>query len=40
MEFNLSIKQPYGFCFTNPKTVEDFHGSLFEADIDTGINTV
>ena len=40
MEFNLSIKKPYGFCLTNPQAIEDFHGSLFKADIDTGINTV
>ena len=37
---NLSIKKPYGFCLTNPQAIEDFHGSLFKADIDTGINTV
>ena len=29
MELNLSIKQPYGFRFTNPKAIEDFHGSFF-----------
>lgn len=28
MEFNLSIKKPYGFCLTNPQAIEDFHGSL------------
>lgn len=33
-------KKPYGFCLTNPQAIEDFHGSLFKADIDTGINTV
>lgn len=40
MHFNLSIEKAYGFGFTDAEALEYFNGSLFEADIYTGVNAV
>lgn len=40
MEFNLGVEQAYRFGFGKAEAVEDFHGPLFQAGVDTSVNAV
>ena len=40
VEFNLSIKQAYGFGFGKAEAIEDFNGLLFQACVDTSVDAV
>jgi hypothetical protein len=40
VEFNLGIKEAYGFGFGQTKAVEDFHCLLFQTSVDTSIDAV